>query len=112
MPTRHRVTAVGHMGRSVASCEGLDPIGWTNRAEFSRQSAVGQTVQPPGDGRGHEAIRRAVSLSRCLAVSLSRCLAVSLSRNAYPCVAIYSHASRQPSLEGAWVSDGYRASGP
>jgi hypothetical protein len=104
MPTRHRVTAVGHMGRSVASCEGLDPIGWTNRADVSRQSAVEQTVQLPGDGRGHEAIRRAVSLSRCLAVSLSR--------DAYPCVAIYGHASRQPSLEGAWVSDGYRASGP
>ena len=101
MPTRHRVTAVGHMGRSVASCEGLDPIGWTNRADVSRQSAVEQTVQLPGDGRGHEAIRRAVSLSRRLAVP--RCI---------PMRSDIQPASRQPSLEGAWVSDGYRASGP
>ena len=82
MPTRHRVTAVGHMGRSVASCEGLDPIGWTNRAEFSRQSAVGQTVQLPGDGRGHEAIRRAVSLSRCPAVP--RC--IPMRSDIQPCI--------------------------
>lgn len=96
MPTRHRVTAVGHMGRSVASCEGLDPIGWTNRADVSRQSAVGQTVQLPGDGRRHEAIRRAVSLSRCPAMHT----------HAWRYTAMHpvSHRSRE---RGCWMGVGH-----